>query len=101
MRYDADYRRAGVPTFPSTYGYEKTRVIIALSIFGAAVSIGLGFLALGLAWGYLRLLAVLTTGIVGLAVISISNPSEKVNFGLFKYASLFMLSSMLMVIFGT
>ena len=89
------------PTFPSTYGYEKTRLIIALSSIGATVSTVLGFLILGLAWGYIRLLAVLSTGIIGLAVFSIYRPSEKLNFGLFKYASLYMLGAMLMVFFGS
>ncbi|HID39696.1 MAG TPA: protoheme IX farnesyltransferase [Calditrichaeota bacterium] len=100
MRYFDDYRRAGVPTFPSTYGYQTTRVIIALSSLGAALSIGIGAVALGLAWGYLRLLAVLTLGIMGLALISVYRPSERVNFGLFKFASLYMLSSMLIFAFG-
>ena len=74
MRYFDDYSRAGIPTFPSTYGYEKTRLIIALSSIGATVSTVLGFLILGLAWGYIRLLAVLSTGIIGLAVFSIYRP---------------------------
>ncbi len=101
IRYKADYARAGVPTFPSTYGEKKTQVIIALSSLAAAFAIGLGAFALGLSWGYLRLLAVLAVGVVGLALMSVFRPSEKVNFGLFKYASLYMLGSMLMVMFGT
>ena len=100
MRYYDDYQRAGVPTFPSSYGYQTTRVIIALSSLGAALSIGIGAVALGLAWGYLRLLAVLTMGIIGLSLVSIYKPSERVNFGLFKFASLYMLSSMLIFAFG-
>ncbi|HGY54206.1 MAG TPA: protoheme IX farnesyltransferase [Caldithrix abyssi] len=100
MRYYDDYQRAGVPTFPSSYGYQTTRVIIALSSLGAALSIGIGAVALGLAWGYLRLLAVLTMGIIGLSLASIYKPSERVNFGLFKFASLYMLSSMLIFAFG-
>jgi len=101
MRYYEDYKRAGVPTFPSQYGYRTTRIIIALSSVAAALSIGLGAFAIGLSWGYLRLLSVLAVGIVGLAAISIFRPSEKVNFGLFKYASLFMLGSMVMMSLGT
>ncbi len=101
MRYFEDYRRAGVPTFPSQYGYRTTRIIIALSSVAAALSIGVGAFAIGLSWGYLRLLTVLAVGIIGLAALSISHPSERVNFGLFKYASLFMLGSMLMMSLGT
>jgi len=101
MRYFDDYNRAGIPTFPSSYGYQNTRFIIALSCIGASVAIGLGCYALQLAGGYLRLLAVLTVGFVGLAVYSIQRPSEKNNLGLFKYASFFMLGSMWMIVMGT
>ena len=101
IKYFEDYNRAGVPTFPSTYGVYKTRVIIALSSLGAALAIAGVAYGLGLSWGYLRLFAVLTVGIVGLAGFSVFKPSENVNFGLFKYASLYMLGSMIMVIIGT
>jgi len=100
MRHFDDYNRAGIPTFPLIYGYKNTRLIIALSCIGAAIAIGLGSYTLGLAWGYLRLLAVLTVGFMGLAIYSIKRPSEKVNFALFKYASLFMLGSMWMMVLG-
>ncbi len=100
MKYHDDYRRAGIPTFPSTYGYRNSRLVIAFSSLGASFAIALGIFALGLSWGYLRLLAILTVGMLGLALIGIFRPSEKINSGLFKYASFFMLSSMLMVIFG-
>jgi len=100
IKYFEDYQRAGVPTFPSTYGVQKTRIIIALSSLGAAVAIATVAFGLGLSWGYLRLFTVLTVGIVGLAGFSVFKPSEQVNFGLFKYASLYMLGSMIMVMIG-
>jgi len=100
MKYFEDYKNAGVPTFPSTYGNHKTRIIIALSSLGAAIAIGIVAYGIGLSWGYLRLFAVLTVGIVGLAGFSVFKPSEHINFGLFKYASLYMLGSMIMVIIG-
>jgi len=100
MHYYDDYARAGIPTFPSTYGYKNTRLIIAISSLGVAFSIALGLFFLGLSWGYLRLLAVLTVGMLGLVLVSIIRPSESINFGLFKYASLYMLSSMSMVLLG-
>ena len=101
LRYHQDYAQAGVPTFPSTYGNRVTQIIIALSSFGAAIAIGLGAFSVGLSWGYLRLLAVLAVGVIGLAAFSVYRPSERTNFGLFKYASLYMLGSMLMVTLGT
>ncbi len=101
MKYYEDYQKAGIPTFPSVYGFEKTRWIIALSSLGAAAAVGIGIMALGLSWGYLRLLGVLSVGLLSLAVYSIKSPSERVNFGLFKYASFFMLGAMLMLMAGT
>jgi hypothetical protein len=40
---------------------------------------------------------VLTTGLLLLAFAMAFRPSERINFGLFKYASLFMLSSMILL----
>jgi len=100
MRYYEDYNRAGIPTFPSTYGYKYTRLIVALSSIGAAVSIGMIAIILGLSGGYIRLFVVLSIGFVGLSIFSISRPSEKLNLGLFKYASFYMLGSMLLLVLG-
>ena len=84
----------------SIYGFRNTRLVIALSSLGAAVAFCLGIVLLGLSWGYLGVLSVLTVGIVGLALVSLFRPSEKINFGLFKYASIYMAGSMLMVVLG-
>lgn len=101
MKYQADYKTAGVPTFPSTYGFPVTRALVAFSSVLAALSIGIAASGVGMTWGYLRVLIVLSTGLLALAGSSLLRPSESINFGLFKYASLYMLSSMLlMVIFG-
>ncbi|MFU8771427.1 MAG: heme o synthase [Anaerolineales bacterium] len=101
MKYHADYKAAGVPTFPSAYGFTITRGLVAISSVLAALSIGIAAYGVGMTWGYLRVLIVLSTGLFALAVSSLFHPSERTNFGLFKYASLYMLSSMLlMVIFG-
>jgi protoheme IX farnesyltransferase len=97
MRYDQDYRRAGVPTFPSTYGLQTTRLVIAISSGLAAVAMGVAAYGIGLSWGYLRLMAVLSLGLLGLALASLLRPSERTNYGLFKYASLYMLSAMLLM----
>jgi len=101
IRYKKDYAIAGVPTFPSTYGDKKTQLIIALSSLGASFAIGLAAFSIGLSWGYLRLLAVLAVGVIVLALLSVFRPSEDINFGLFKYASLYMLGSMMMMTLGT
>jgi protoheme IX farnesyltransferase len=97
MRFHEDYRRAGVPTFPSTYGFYATRVIIAISSVLAALTIGGAALGVGLTIGYLRLIVVLSAGLFVMAVASVLSPSERVNFGLFKYASLYVLGTMILL----
>ncbi|MGB3716454.1 MAG: heme o synthase [Candidatus Promineifilaceae bacterium] len=98
MRYYEDYRRAGVPTFPSTYGFRTTRKVISLASVMAAICMVVATFGIGMASGYLRLLAVLSTGLLLLALGSLIRPSERLNLGLFKYASVYMLSAMLLVV---
>lgn len=98
MRYHKDYQAAGVPTFPSTYGFQFTRVTIAISSVIAAIAMIAASVGIGMDWGYLRLIGVLSVGLLGLAVTISVRPSERVNFGLFKYASLFMLGAMIMIV---
>ncbi len=97
MKFYADYQAAGVPTFPSTYGFGFTRAVIAVSSVLAAVSMGMAAWGIGMTVGYLRLLIVLSGGLLALAAAVLLRPSERVNFGLFKYASLYMLSAMLLM----
>jgi len=101
IRYQKDYKSAGVPTFPSWYGVKKTRLIIAVSSVGAAISIAMGLFSLGLSWGYLRTLLFFSSGLLILAVASVFKPSEKMNFLLFKYASVYMLIAMLIISIGS
>jgi protoheme IX farnesyltransferase len=89
-----DYRRAGIPTFADRYGFMSTRWIIAVSSVGASLSIAFGLYSLGLSWGYLRLLSVLSLGLLAMAAYIIFKPSEKHDFYLFKYASLYMIGAM-------
>lgn len=98
MKFFKDYNAAGVPTFPSTYGYAFTRGTIAVSSVLAALSMGAAAFGIGMAWGFLRLLAVLSAGLLVLAFAITFRPSEQVNFGLFKYASLYMLAAMILVV---
>jgi protoheme IX farnesyltransferase len=98
LRYHKDYQTAGIPTFPTAYGTSATRIIIAISSVLAAVAMAAAAYGIGMSWGYLRLMAVLSSGLLLLAVASTLRPSERTNFGLFKYASLYMLGAMLMVV---
>lgn len=99
MRYFADYQAARVPTFPSTYGFPATRAAIAVSSVFAALAMGWAAWDIGMEIGYLRVLFILSAGLLTLALVSVFRPTERVNFGLFKYASLYMLSAMLLMMF--
>jgi protoheme IX farnesyltransferase len=97
LKFRADYSNAGVPTFPSTYGDSFTRATIAISSILAALAIGWASVLIGLSAGYLRLIAVLTAGLLLLAFATFRVQSERVNFSLFRYASVYMLSSMIIL----
>ncbi len=98
MKFAKDYAAACVPTFPSTYGLGFTRATIAISSVLAAASMIIAGIGIGMAWGFLRLLGVLSAGLLMLAVAITFKPSERVNFGLFKYASIYMLAAMILVV---
>jgi len=97
MRHEEDYRRAGIPTFLSTYGSRVAGAIVTVSSVGVAVAMTAVAIGIGMAWGYLWLLSVLSAGLLGLAILSLIRPSDRLILRLFKYASVYMLSSMLLV----
>jgi protoheme IX farnesyltransferase len=97
IKFREDYANAGVPTFPSTYGESFTRATITISSVLAAIAIGWASILIGLSAGYLRLMAVLTTGLLLLAFATFRVQSERANFGLFRYASFYMLSAMIIL----
>lgn len=47
MRYYKDYSNAGIPTFPSTYGFSFTRATIAISSILATIMIGFAAYGIG------------------------------------------------------
>lgn len=98
MKFDKDYAAACVPTFPSTYGLGFTRATIAISSVLAAFAMVVAGYGIGMDWGFLRLLGVLSAGLLILAVAITFKLSERVNFGLFKYASVYMLAAMILVV---
>lgn len=97
MRYFDDYKAACIHTFTSTYGFRFTRAAIAVSSVLASLAMIAAAWGIGMIWGFLRLLGALSAGMLLLAFTMIFQPSEKINFGLFKYASLYMLSSMILM----
>ena len=97
IKFREDYVNADVPTFPSTYGDAFTRATITISSVLAAIAIGWASILIGLSAGYLRLMAVLTAGLLLLAFATFRVQSERANFGLFRYASFYMLSAMIIL----
>ncbi len=97
LKFARDYAAAGVPTFPSTYGVGVTRAMIALSSILAALSMGAAGVLVGLQTGVLGVLGVLSAGLLVLSFAAVLRPSDRVNFRLFKYASLYMLVSMVLL----
>ena len=98
VRYAADYQVAGIPTFASTYGVRATRWVIAVSTLLAALSMGGAAWAIELTTLHLGSLAALSLILVGLAALSLIRPTPRANAGLFKYASIYMLLSMVLIV---
>lgn len=98
IRYKGDYEKAGIPTFPKVYGDRFTNILVSFSSVAAAIAMGFSAYGLGVTWGSLRVIVVLSTGLFLLALSCLMRPSLRTNFGLFKYASVYMLSSMALVV---
>jgi protoheme IX farnesyltransferase len=98
IRCLADYQRAGIPTFPSRYGIQRTRTMISLSSMLAALVMGISSFGVGLAWGSLHLLSFLSAGLVIFALSSMISPSDRTTLGLYKYASVYMMGAMLLLV---
>ena len=98
LRFDADYRAAGIPTFPQTYGENTTRKAIAFSSILAAAMMSSAALLVGIQQGLLHFLGLLSGGLVILAFLVMLKPSSRLNFSLFKFASVYMLAAMLLLV---
>ena len=97
MKFRNDYKNAGVPTFPETYGELFTRMTIAVSSILAAIAIGWASVLVGLSAGLLSLIAVLTAVMLILAFATLRIHTDRMNFMLFRYASVYMLSAMIIL----
>ena len=97
MKFRVDYKNAGIPTFPETYGEGFTRATIAFSSILAAVAIGWASVLIGLSAGLLSMIAVLTAVMLILAFATLHIHTDRMNFMLFRYASVYMLSAMIIL----
>lgn len=101
IRYADDYQRGGVPTWPSTYGFDAARRFVAISEvvrLGALAAAG-RLLAIG-PWS-LGVLILSGAVMVGLSLWRVYRPSPHLNRTLFRAASLHMLASMILLTSGT
>lgn len=98
MRYHQDYQTAGVPTFASAFGFDFTRKVIAGSSVMASMLMVWGMILIGMGTSYVHVVVACSLMLFFVAVVSMAQPSEKKNFGLFKYASVYMLGSMLLIL---
>lgn len=98
LKFFEDYKSAGVPTFPSTYGIGYTRLAIAVSSIVAALAMSIASIWIGVAEGILALIIILGAVLLFLAATVLIRPSDKTNLRLYKYASLYMLCTMLLII---
>ncbi|KUO49565.1 MAG: hypothetical protein APF76_03395 [Desulfitibacter sp. BRH_c19] len=100
IKYRDDYSRADIPTFPSQYGVENTRKIIAMSTIMASISMILSAYLIGM--NGLCLLAMVLSSIILItfATIYMSKSCYKLDMRLFKMASIYMLVTMILIGFG-
>jgi len=89
-----------VPVFPNTYGEQITRRILGLSTAATALVMLLAAWLIGLRWGYLQANFALGLVLIGFALVNVLRNSPRLNFVLFKTASLYMLTSMLLIMAG-
>jgi len=98
IKYMHDYHQAGVPTFPNTYGVGRTRVIVSVATGITAIVMLLSAGLNGIAGNYLLVLGLLGLGLLITALVNAAHSSPKLNFGLFKLASLYMLGTMVLMV---
>jgi protoheme IX farnesyltransferase len=98
LKFAEDYQAAGVPTFPSTYSPRVTRTAIAVSSIIAGITMTAAAIWIGSAEGVLALIIVLSAVLLFLAATVVLRPSERMNLRLYKYASVYMMLSMLLLI---
>lgn len=100
IKHAADYRRAGVPTFASHYGERKTRLIISVSTIMAVLTMAIAAWLIQLQPHCLYATVGLGVALAVLTGVSVAFPSPRLNFGIFKFASLYMLTAMLLIMVG-
>lgn len=100
MKYADDYEQAGVPTWPSVHGFASARRFIAAANASRVLAlVGSGWL-LDICPYSLAVLALSGLVMLGLSIWSIRRPSDRLNQTLFKFASIHMLGSTVLITLG-
>ena len=100
IKHATDYKRAGVPVFATVYGEQTTRLIISVSTALAVSVMALAVWQIELHVKCVYANIGLGATLVLFTLISLVFPSPRLNFGLFKFASLYMLGSMGLIVIG-
>ena len=98
--YSTDYRNAGVPTILNSYGETATHFLVAFSSILVAIIMTYVFSYLGLRGPLMGLFFAISLVLVGLAVFSWLNPARKLLATTYKYSSMYLLLSTLLLVFS-
>jgi protoheme IX farnesyltransferase len=95
--YSEDYLDAGVPTFVTSYGAVAVNFMVTFASLLVAMLIMFVSTQLGLSGLMLAFMFATSLGLVILGVVSWINPSSKLTVFMYKYSSMYMLASMLVL----
>ena len=98
MNHSKDYKLAGVPTFPNVFGFKSARYFIAITNMVAAGLMLIAFYLLNIPPSGMNILRISIVILLILSVKMIVSPSQKSNFIMFRYASIFMGIAMLILV---
>ena len=98
MNHSKDYKLAGVPTFPNVFGFKSARNFIAISNIVAAGLMLIAFYLLNIPPSGMYILRISIVILLIFSVKMIVSPSQKSNFIMFRYASIFMGIAMLILV---
>jgi protoheme IX farnesyltransferase len=100
MKYADDYRRAGIPTWPTVYGFDSARRFIALTNALWVVALVVAGCMLRMSPYSLGLLSLSGLTMLAFSLYAVWRPSPRLNYTLFKAASIYMLGSMILITVG-
>ncbi len=101
MLYMDDYLAAGIPTFMNTYGMSAGRAAVATSSLLAVSCMIFGFELLRFPLPLMVTLFITSLALVGFAFYSLVRASRKAVATLYKYSSIYMLATMLLLLFAS